>query len=110
MLGDFKQAHLFSLEKKFKLSFHVDWKNVQKLINVQGQIRSCRVEVGPKLDLFRHTRVISQKLACLSKKKRAKKGNFPIDLCPIESSFKMNVPAVASSTAAHWGVLFSRYP
>ena len=50
------------MEKKFKISFHADWKNVQKLINVQGQIRSCRVEVGPKLNkvcstFIRHTRV-----------------------------------------------------
>ena len=51
------------MEKKIKISFHADWKNVQKLINVQGQIRSCRVEVGPKLNkvcstFIRHTRVM----------------------------------------------------
>ena len=46
--------------------FHTDWKNVQKLINVHGQIRSCRVEVGPKLNkvcrtFIRHTRVLDSK-------------------------------------------------
>ena len=51
------------LEKIFKIEFHTDWKNVQKSINVQGQIRSCRVEVGPKLNkacstFIRHTREI----------------------------------------------------
>ena len=52
------------MEKKFKISFHAVWKNVQKLISVKGQIRSCRAEVGPKLNklcstFIRHTRVDS---------------------------------------------------
>ena len=52
--GPVTTAHNFqigcSLEKKFRISFHTDWKNVQKSINLQGQIRSCRVEVEPKLN------------------------------------------------------------
>ena len=42
-----QSSNRLRLEKKFKVSFHTDWKNVQKSINMQGQIRLCRVEVGP---------------------------------------------------------------
>ena len=54
-----------------KILFHAVWKNVQNLINVQGQIRSCRVEVGPKLNklcstFIRHTRVRALEIESLT--------------------------------------------
>ena len=61
----FKKAA--ALKKVKNSNFIQTEKNVQKSINVQGQIRSCRVEVESKLNkvcstFIRHTRVFGREI------------------------------------------------
>ena len=84
------------MEKKFKISFHAVWKNVQKFINVQGQIRSFRVEVGPKLNkvcstFIRHTRVSTYSFHCRQNKECNNRYHYCLRVAGYKVNFSSNM-------------------